>query len=246
MNLMSMKNTKRILVIVGPTAIGKTRLSIELAKALNTEIISCDSRQFYKELLIGTSPPNPKELSEVKHHFIQHLSVENDFNAGQFEIDAIAKIEELHKTKDTIIIVGGSGLYIDAICEGFDKMPKISTELRIQLNQEFTEKGLVWVQDAIKEVDPEFYASCDKQNPQRLLRALEVYKTTGEKFSSYKTQSPKKRPFEIIKIGLNTDRELLYKRINERADIMLENGLLEEVQSLTSLSGEKCFTNRWL
>ena len=232
MNLMSMKNTKRILVIVGPTAIGKTRLSIELAKALNTEIISCDSRQFYKELLIGTSPPNPKELSEVKHHFIQHLSVENDFNAGQFEIDAIAKIKELHKTKDTIIIVGGSGLYIDAICKGFDKMPKISTELRIRLNQEFTEKGLVWVQDVIKEVDPEFYASCDKQNPQRLLRALEVYKTTGEKFSSYKTKSPKKRPFEIIKIGLTIDRALLYERINTRVDKMLENGLLEEVQGL--------------
>ena len=232
MNLMSMKNTKRILVIVGPTAIGKTRLSIDLAKALNTEIISCDSRQFYKELLIGATPPNPKELSEVKHHFIQHLSVENGFNAGQFEIDAIAKIKELHKTKDTIIIVGGSGLYIDAICKGFDKMPKISAELRIRLNQEFTEKGLVWVQDVIKEIDPEFYASCDKQNPQRLLRALEVYKTTGEKFSSYKTKSPKKRPFEIIKIGLTIDRALLYERINARVDKMLENGLLEEVQSL--------------
>jgi tRNA dimethylallyltransferase len=232
MNLMSMKNTKRILVIVGPTAIGKTMLSIELAKALNTEIISCDSRQFYKELLIGATPPNPKELSEVKHHFIQHLSVENDFNAGQFEIDAIAKIKELHKTKDTIIIVGGSGLYIDAICKGFDKIPKINTELRIQLNQEFTEKGLTWLQDTMKKVDPEFYASCDTQNPQRLLRALEVYKTTREKFSSYKTQGPKKRPFEIIKIGLNTDREILYKRINHRVDAMLENDLLEEVQAL--------------
>ena len=232
MNLMRLKNTKRILVIVGPTAIGKTRLSIELAKALNIEIISCDSRQFYKELLIGATPPNPKELSEVKHHFIQHLSVENDFNAGQFEIDAISKIKELHKTKDTIIIVGGSGLYIDAICKGFDKMPKISTALRIQLKQELAEKGLVWVQDAIKEVDPEFYASCDKQNPQRLLRALEVYKTTGEKFSSYKTQNLKKRPFEIIKIGLTIDRALLYERINARVDKMLENGLLEEVQGL--------------
>ena len=232
MNLMSMKNTKRILVIVGPTAIGKTMLSIELAKALNTEIISCDSRQFYKELLIGAAPPNPKRLSEIKHHFIQHLSVQDDFNAGLFEIDAIAKIEELHKTKDTIIIVGGSGLYIDAICKGFDKMPKINNELRIQLKKALTEKGLVWVQDAIQEVDPEFYASCDKQNPQRLLRALEVYKTTGEKFSTYKTQNPKKRSFKIIKIGLNTDRELLYKRINKRIDVMLENGLLEEVQAL--------------
>ena len=232
MNLMSMKNTKRILVIVGPTAIGKTKLSIELAKDLNTEIISCDSRQFYKELLIGSSPPNPKELSEVKHHFIQNLSVENNFNAGEYEIDAITKIEELHKTKDTIIIVGGSGLYIDAICKGFDKMPKINTELRVQLKQELAEKGLAWVQDAIKKIDPEFYTSCDKQNPQRLLRALEVYKTTGEKFSSYKTQNSKKRPFEIIKIGLTIDRASLYEKINARVDEMLENGLLEEVRAL--------------
>ena len=229
---MSMKNTKRIIIIVGPTAIGKTRLSIKLAKTLNTEIISCDSRQFYKELLIGATPPSPKELSEIKHHFIQHLSVENDYNSGQFEIDAIEKINKLHKTKDTIIIVGGSGLYIDAICKGFDKIPKISTKLRIQLNQEFTKKGLVWLQDCIKKVDPEFYASCDKQNPQRLLRALEVYNMSGKRFSSYKTQKPKKRPFQIIKIGLNMEREILYKRINDRVDVMLENGLLEEVKSL--------------
>ena len=229
---MSMKNTKRIIIIVGPTAIGKTRLSIKLAKTLNTEIISCDSRQFYKELLIGATPPSPKELSEIKHHFIQHLSVENDYNSGKFEIDAIEKIKKLHKTKDTIIIVGGSGLYIDAICKGFDKIPKISTKLRIQLNQEFTKKGLVWLQDCIKKVDPEFYASCDKQNPQRLLRALEVYNMSGKRFSSYKTQKPKKRPFQIIKIGLNMEREILYKRINDRVDVMLENGLLEEVKSL--------------
>ena len=230
-----MKNTKRILVIVGPTAIGKTRLSIELAKALNTEIISCDSRQFYKELLIGATPPNPKELSEVKHHFIQHLSVENGFNAGQFEIDAMAKIEELHKTKDTIIIVGGSGLYIDAICKGFDKMPKISTELRIQLNQEFKQKGIAWLQEEIKKIDPIFFESCDTQNPQRLLRALEVYKVTGETLSSFKSETAKVRPFEIIRIGLTIDRALLYERIDARVDKMLEEGLLEEVESLLPL-----------
>lgn len=233
-----MKNTKRILVIVGPTAIGKTRISIELAKALNTEIISCDSRQFYKELLIGATPPNPKELSEVKHHFIQHLSVENNFNAGQFEIDAIAKIEELHKTKDTVIIVGGSGLYIDAICKGFDKMPKISTELRIQLNQEFKQKGIAWLQEEIKKIDPIFFESCDTQNPQRLLRALEVYKVTGETLSSFKSETAKVRPFEIIRIGLTIDRALLYERIDARVDKMLEEGLLEEVESLLPLQNK--------
>jgi tRNA dimethylallyltransferase len=232
MILMNMKNTKRIVVIVGPTAIGKTRLSIKLAKALNTEIISCDSRQFYKELVIGAAPPHPEELSKIKHHFIQHLSIEDDFNAGQFEIDAIEKINKLHKTKDTIIIVGGSGLYIDAICKGFDKMPKINTELRVQLRDEFIKKGLLWAQNTIKEVDPEFYASCDKKNPQRLLRALEVYRVSGKKFSSWKKETPKKRPFNIIKIGLNTDRKILYNRINDRVDEMLENGLLEEVQTL--------------
>ena len=233
MNLMSMKkNTKKIIIIVGPTAIGKTALSISLANTLNTEIISCDSRQFYKELKIGSAPPNIEELLAIKHHFIQHLSVTQDYNAGAFEVDAIEKIKEIHKTKDTIVVVGGSGLYVNAICNGFDKMPEIPTQVRINLNTQFKEKGLVWLQNEVKVIDPDFYNYCDQQNPQRLLRALEVYKATKETFSSYKSATPKKRPFEIIKIGLNTDRELLYKRINTRVDKMLENGLLEEVESL--------------
>ena len=233
MNLMSMKkNTKKIIIIVGPTAIGKTALSISLANTLNTEIISCDSRQFYKELKIGSAPPNSEELVAIKHHFIQHLSVTQDYNAGAFEVDAIEKIKEIHKTKDTIVVVGGSGLYVNAICNGFDKMPEIPTQVRINLNTQFREKGLVWLQNEVKVIDPDFYNYCDQQNPQRLLRALEVYKATRETFSSFKSATPKKRPFEIIKIGLNTDRELLYKRINTRVDKMLENGLLEEVESL--------------
>jgi len=233
MNLKIMKkNTKKIIIIVGPTAIGKTGLSIELANALNTEIISCDSRQFYKELKIGSAPPNAKELAAAKHHFIHHLSVTEDYNAGEFEINAIAKIKELHKTKDTIVVVGGSGLYIDAICKGFDKMPEIPEQIRIRLNSKLNKHGLVWLQDEVKKVDPNFYATCDHQNPQRLLRALEVFIATGEPFSSYKSATPKERPFEIIKIGLTTDREILYKRINTRVDKMLENGLLEEVESL--------------
>ena len=226
------KNTKKIIIIVGPTAIGKTKLSIDLANALNTEIISCDSRQFYKELKIGSAPPTSKELETAKHHFIQHLSVTKDYNAGEFEINAIAKIKEIHKTKDTIIIVGGSGLYVDAICKGFDKMPEVHDQMRIKLNSKLKEKGMEWLQKEVRKVDPYFYASCDQQNPQRLLRALEVFIATGQPFSSYKSAKPKDRPFKIIKIGLNIEREILYKKINLRVDRMLENGLLEEVESL--------------
>ncbi len=233
MNLMSMKkNTKKVIIIVGPTAIGKTALSIKIAQLLNTEIISCDSRQFYKELLIGAAPPSEQELAQVKHHFIQHLSVKEDYNAGAFELDAIAKIEELHKIKDTIVVVGGSGLYVNAICKGFDKMPEIPINIRTSLNEEFSKKGIAWLQEEVQKIDPVFFESCDTQNPQRLLRALEVYKTTGERFSSFKSDTAKTRPFEIIKIGLTIDREVLYERINTRVDKMLENGLLEEVESL--------------
>jgi len=229
---MNMSSTKKVIFIVGPTAIGKTALSIDIAKRLNTEIISCDSRQFYKELLIGAAPPNQKELSEVKHHLIHNLSVTNDYNAGAFELDAISKIKQLHKTKDTIIIVGGSGLYINAICKGFDKIPQITSNIRVKLNHQFNQKGITWLQDEVKKIDPVFFESCDTQNPQRLLRALEVYKATGDTLSSFKSEKEKVRPFEIIKIGLIMDRVLLYKRIDTRVNKMLEKGLLDEVESL--------------
>ncbi|MDC0249625.1 tRNA (adenosine(37)-N6)-dimethylallyltransferase MiaA [Flavobacteriales bacterium] len=227
-----MNSTKRVIFIVGPTAIGKTKLSIDIAKKLNTEIISCDSRQFYKELLIGAAPPSQKELSQVKHHFIHNLSVTNNYNAGTFELDAISKIKQLHKTKDIIIIVGGSGLYINAICKGFDKIPEITSNIRKQLNTQLNQKGIAWLQDEVKKIDPVFFESCDTKNPQRLLRALEIYKATGSALSSFKLKKDKARPFEIVKIGLTMDRALLYRRIDTRVDKMIETGFLDEVESL--------------
>ena len=231
-NLVIMKSTKRIICILGPTAIGKTALSIDIAKRLNTEIISCDSRQFYKELLIGAAPPSQKELAQVKHHNIHNLSVTNNYNAGTFELDAIEKIEQLHKKKDNIIVVGGSGLYINAICKGFDKMPEISSNIREKINNQFSLKGMSWLQDEVKQIDPIFFESCDTQNHQRLLRALEIYKATGNTISSFRSEKNKVRPFEIIKIGLTMNRKLLYERIDARVDKMIEKGLIEEVKSL--------------
>jgi len=231
-NLMNM-NTKTLIIVLGPTAIGKTSLSIQLAKHFNTEIISADSRQFYKELLIGAAPPSAKELSEVKHHFIQHLSVSQDYNVGKFEEDAIVKIEELFTKNDKVIVVGGSGLYIDAICKGFDKMPETPSEIREEVISLYKKNGIDFLLNEVQQKDPVFYNEVDRNNPQRLLRALEVMYSTNKTFSSFRNKKDKKRNFKIIKIGLETDRELLYNRINERVDIMMENGLLQEVKSLT-------------
>ena len=228
-------NTKKIIFIVGPTAIGKTKLSIKLAKKLKTEIISCDSRQFYKELKIGTAAPNKKELSEAKHHFIHNRKVTDDYNAGKFEFDAINLIAKLHQVHDTIIAVGGSGLYIDAICKGFNRIPRISKKTRTQATYEYEKKGLSWLQEKIKNIDPELYSNYDIHNPQRLLRALEVFLETGKKFSSFKSYKIKPRPFKIIKIGLNIERNILYDRINKRVDLMIKDGLAEEANSLFKL-----------
>jgi tRNA dimethylallyltransferase len=230
-------STKKVIFIVGPTAIGKTALSMKLAQHFKTEIISCDSRQFYKELLIGSAPPSPKELEEVQHHFIHNLSISQSYNAGKYEIDAINKITEIHKTNDCVIVVGGSGFYADAISKGLDKMPKIAEKTREKLNSDLKERGLEWLQDKVKNIDPEFYNSCDIKNPQRLLRCLEVFTETGKKLTSFKTKKNKKRPFDIIKIGLNMDREKLYSKINKRVDFMMECGLLEEVLSLIDFQG---------
>lgn len=228
------RNTKRVIFIIGPTAIGKTQLSIELAKTLNTEIISCDSRQFYKELKIGSAPPNDQELSEIKHHFIQNLSVTENYSAGQFEIDAIELIKELHKTNNTIIAVGGSGLYIDAICKGFNKIPEVSEKTRAQVISEYKNNGLDWLQEQVRNIEPELYSDYDNNNPQRLLRVVEIFKETGDKLSSFKSKEIKERPFEIIKIGLNTQRNILYEHINKRVDKMMKDGLFKEIKSLVS------------
>ena len=225
-------NTKKIICIVGPTAIGKTQLSICLAKSLKTEIISCDSRQFYRELQIGAAPPSKAELSTIKHHFIHHLSITQNYSAGEFETDAINLLKQLHRTNDTIIVVGGSGLYLDAICKGFDKMPKIPQKIRTELNQKYQNQGLSWLQKEIKKIDPDLYKKDNYQNPQRLLRALELFKVTGKNMSSFRSNQKKTRPFKIIKIGLNMQRDILYKKINDRVDIMIKGGLVDEVMSL--------------
>ena len=227
-----MNTTKKLFIILGPTASGKTALSIELAKKLNTEIISCDSRQFYKELKIGAAPPSKEQLQKIKHHFIQHLSIKENYNIGRFEEDSIKKISSLFKIYDNLILVGGSGLYIDAICNGLDNIPQTPQEIRDRINNEFSEKGINWLQEKVKKIDLDFYQKSDISNPQRLKRCLEVYQNTGKKIKKKKKKKKKKRDFKIIKIGISIEREKLYNRINQRVDQMIKNGLIDEAKKL--------------
>ena len=227
-----MKTTKKLLVIYGPTAVGKTNLAIQLALQHKTEIISADSRQFFKEMKIGTAVPEQKELDAINHHFIQHKSIRENYNVGLFEKEAISKIEQLFKHHKTLIMVGGSGLYIDAVCKGLDTFPNIEENLRKELRQNFEEHGLKWLQDEVKKIDPIFYAISDVNNYQRLLRCLEVCKQSGQTFSSFKNKQNKTRPFEVEYISIKMDREKLYQRINDRVDTMMKKGLLQEVESL--------------
>lgn len=222
-------------MIAGPTAIGKTALSILVAKHFDTEIISADSRQFYREMKIGTAMPSEEELNQVPHHFIGHLSVTENYNAGKFEFDVIQKLNELFETHNIVIMTGGSGLFIDAVCNGFDQFDDIAEEIRNRIRSEYTEKGLAWLQEEVKKLDPEYYSKADIQNPHRLLRALEVCISTGKPFSSFKSGTKKERPFTTIKILLDTDREEIYMRINDRTDKMMREGWLNEAQELFSL-----------
>lgn len=223
---------KTLIVIAGPTAIGKTALAITLAQHFSTEIISADSRQFFKEMSIGTAKPSPDELATAKHHFIDSHSIHTFFSTGDFEKQALALLEELFSKNDLVIMVGGSGLYLDAVTKGLDELPDTDMAIRNELNLLFETEGLGPIQLKLAEVDPEYYAKADQSNPQRLIRGLEFFLSTGKKVSSFLTNSKKERPFNIVKIGLNTDRALLYERINHRVDLMLQGGLLEEVKSL--------------
>ena len=227
-----MMTSKNLIYIAGPTGIGKTEISINLAKELNTEIISCDSRQFYKELKIGTSPPNDKQLEEVTHHFIYNKSIHDNYNVGMYEDDAIKKISELFTDKDYLILVGGSGLYADSIMYGIDKFPKVSEEVRNNLRDAYEEQGIEFLQIEIKKLDPEYYNKVDLNNHVRLLRALELMKSTGKSFSSMRSGKNKNRDFNTTIINLECSREHLYTRINNRVDVMLEKGLEGEVYSL--------------
>ena len=227
-----MTSTKTLKVIYGPTAVGKTTYAIKLAQELNTEILSADSRQFYKEMRIGTAVPEKEELESVKHHFIQHKSIHEDYNVGLFERDAINKIDKLFKRFDTLVMVGGSGLYIDGVCKGLDSFPEITTTLRESLRQDYLKNGLEWLQNEVKILDPEYFKSADIHNHQRLLRCLEVCIQSGQSFSSFKNAQKNKRPFEVEYYSIKMDRETLYNRINKRVDIMMNKGLLSEVESL--------------
>ncbi len=224
--------TNTLISIVGPTAIGKTALSIKLAQHFNTKIISADSRQFYKEMNIGTAVPSAEELSAVNHHFIQHKSIKDIYTVGDFERDAISAIKDIHQNNPVAVMVGGSGLYVKAVTKGLDDFPDVNANIRIELNKRFEDIGIESLQNQLKELDPVAYKIIAIDNPQRLVRALEICIGTGKPYSSFLTNPEKKRQFKTISIGLKAERQTIYDRINQRVDIMIENGLLEEAESL--------------
>ena len=223
---------KTLIVIAGPTASGKTAFSIELAKALNTIILSADSRQFYKEMSIGTAAPTEEELSQAKHYFVHHISIEDKYDVADYERDAMQLLEELFKTHDAVIMTGGSGLFIDAVCNGIDAMPDVQPEIREKVQKLLDEGGLKALQDEVLRLDPEYYATVDQQNPRRLQRALEVCYQTGQPFSSFRSGNTVQRDFNIKKYALLWDRQALIERIDKRVDMMMEQGLLEEAKAL--------------
>lgn len=223
---------KTLVVITGPTGIGKTEVSIQIARHFNTEIISADSRQIFKELQIGTAVPSKKELATVKHHFIQSHSIEENYNASRYETEALNLMLELFKKNDVLLLVGGSMLYIDAICKGIDVMPDADPEIRASLKKQLTDEGLESLRLQLKTLDPEYYKTVDLKNPNRIIHALEISIQTGKPYSSFRSNTPKERPFRIQKIALNCDRQVLHKRINLRVDKMLEAGLEDEARSV--------------
>jgi len=223
-----------LIVVCGPTASGKTQLAIKLAKHFSAEIISADSRQVFRELKIGSAPPSPEELKEVKHHFIASRNLEEDYNADHYEKDVLKLLEKIFQKNNFAILAGGSGLYIDAVCNGFDNVPGSFPEIRKDLQDLFKEKGIEALREKLKELDPEYYKKVDLNNPQRILRALEACMGSGKPFSSFRKGKKNQRDFNTIKIGLDVSRELLYKKIDERVDEMMNKGLLEEVSKLIS------------
>ena len=229
------KNNKTLVVIVGPTASGKTELAIELAQHFNTEIISSDSRQLFKELPIGTAAPDKNQLNMVKHHFVGHLSVKNEYNVFRFEQDVLKLLEDTFQTKNEMVMVGGSGLYVNAVCHGIDELPDPDPDLRNKLEELWNEKGIEALQQKLKDLDPDYYRTVDLNNAKRLLRAIEVCLQTEKPYSQLRLNKRKERPFNILKIGLEVPREILNRRINQRTDEMLSKGWVEEAKSIFPL-----------
>lgn len=222
----------KLIVIVGPTAVGKTAVAIEVAERLKTEIISADSRQIYKELTIGTAKPDEAELQRVPHHFINSHSIREDYDAASYGREALALIHQLFETHTHLVLCGGSGLYVKAVLEGFDDIPDVPDEIREHLTENFERHGIAWLQEQMRQLDPEHFATLDQQNPHRLMRALEVKIGTGQSIASFRRQAKLEHPFQVIKIGLELPREVLYKRIDDRMDQMIAAGLFEEAQQL--------------
>lgn len=228
---------KTLVVIVGATAVGKTSTSIAIAKYLKTEIISADSRQLFKEMYIGTAVPEQEELNIVPHHFIQNLSIQDYYSSYDYERDVLCLLEELFIKYDTVVLTGGSMLYVDAVCKGIDDIPTISNRIREKVEEDYKKHGLEYLQKQLQQLDPVFYEQVDLQNPKRLLHAVEVCLEAGKPYSSLRKNQIKERPFNIVKIGLDRDREELYARINSRVDIMIASGLEQEAKRLYPLKG---------
>lgn len=229
---MNSTDKKYLITVIGPTAIGKTAMAIELARHFKCEILSADSRQFFKEMNIGTAVPSEEELAAAPHHFIQNISVFDEYNVGDFERDAINKLDELYTQNDFAVLVGGSGLYIDAVLKGFDDFPDVDPAVRQEIINNYEENGITWLQQELEKRDPVHYANVAKENPQRMMRALEVCISSGKPYSSFLNIKKNSRRFTPIVIGLDAEREVMYDRINRRVDIMVNNGLIEEAKAL--------------
>jgi tRNA dimethylallyltransferase len=227
-----LRKNKTLLIIAGPTAVGKTDLCINLAKKFNTNIISADSRQFYKEINIGTAKPSMEQLAEAKHYFIDTLSIEEDYDVGKFETEALALLDHLFQDQTLVIMTGGSGLYLDAVAKGFDAIPPVDKSVRAALNEVYEKEGLSALQERLRKLDPDYHQTVDLNNPQRLIRALEVCVGSGMPYSSFRKKKTGQRPFDTIKIALERDRAELYQRIDLRMDQMIAEGLFEEAEAL--------------
>lgn len=234
---------KKLIVIVGPTGSGKTALSLELARRFRCEIVSSDSRQIFRRMDIGTAKPTAQELATAPHHMISTRDITEPYNAGDYERDAIEIISKLHEMSDYVILVGGSGLYVNAVCNGMDDLPDSDPQIRQSLNEQVQKGELEKLTQQLKQLDPEYYDVVDKKNPNRVVRALEVCMTSGKRYSELRNGAGKERDFEVIKIGVDVPRDVLYDRIDRRVDMMIDDGLVEEVRSLMSLRGNNALNS---
>ena len=224
--------SKTLLLILGPTGVGKTELSLQVAEHYGSPILNCDSRQVFRSIPIGTAAPTPSELARVKHYFIATRELEEDYNAGRYERDALSLMDELFRTHDILVMTGGSMLYADAVCHGLDDLPAVPSNIRENVQKNYEANGLTWLQNEVQRLDPDYWNEVDRQNPARLAHCVELCLTTGKPYSSLRTNTGKQRPFRIVKVALDRPREELYARINARVEQMIQDGLVEEAKAV--------------